>query len=712
MADISRLSNDDLRAISDGDMSKVSDYGLRVLSSDETAQPQSNTGISPEFQRKSAISQWRAEHPILAGVSDVATGVSGLMRGGANLISPGSGDKLFPRDTSPKNNGLTLLGSVVDPVGLAIGGGVGKVLPYTPMLGNGFAKGVQALGKNMFGGAVAGGAIGGLSEGGNATEGAIFGAGASALLPGILSAASKGAGWAIDLVKGRIADVKAGKVMRDVADKEMPALLAALKASGNDETAAQSAYKVGSTKFSALGERAAKNQSQDFYNISQRLAQDNEDQIAQLAGGYTQTLAKQATGQSKTNLQNLAIPIRNQELDVANIAGKLQPKLQGKADSLANAAASKVQDVRRFTAAEQRARDIANNTAPVDGMPRVAGKYTYMGEQGGLADRAAQVADKAAFDSNILGAGARFAQSQSDSLAAHGLKPIDTDGIMNKIFSLSNDVNLAGNKPASDVMNAVASDIAEWTAKNGGVIDAYALDAISRNSVKSAVARLLINEEPEAKQAAAAAAMTSLKPLFSEAIVNAGGTEYPAYLKTYEEGMKIINQQKLGAKALDMLQNSPDSFIELVKGNNPKLVQKLFTTEYDINSAMGQKFLKMQDVSDKIARDKKLKEMAQAGSSDLSGVLERDALKARLPPFIDKWFAATNKGLDVAENLLNKKVMAKVYNAMKNGKDAASLMQTLSTEEQSKVLQALQSGNLIPYLSSTATNVSQQGQQP
>jgi hypothetical protein len=87
------------------------------------------------------------------------------------------------------------------------------------------------------------------------------------------------------------------------------------------------------------------------------------------------------------------------------------------------------------------------------------------------------------------------------------------------------------------------------------------------------------------------------------------------------------------------------------------------------------------------------------GSGELQSVLEKDAYIARLPALVDAWFSAANKGLDVAERMLNRKVMSKLYDSMKNGKDAATLLETLSTEEQSQVLQAMKNSGMIKYLS-------------
>ncbi len=82
-----------------------------------------------------------------------------------------------------KNSGAYQAGQLLAPETLAIAGGVGKVLPYAPVIGKGFVQGAKALAGNVAGGAATGGIVGGLSDNGTVAEGAALGATLSVALP-------------------------------------------------------------------------------------------------------------------------------------------------------------------------------------------------------------------------------------------------------------------------------------------------------------------------------------------------------------------------------------------------------------------------------------------------------------------------------------------------------------------------------------------------
>jgi hypothetical protein len=490
-------------------------------------------------------------------------------------------------------------------------------------------------------GATGGATLGALSNESDAGTGAAIGATASAVLPPVLSAAAKGIPWAVDLLKGRLADIKAGKVLREVAGDELPKIRAALTAAGQDVTASQAAADVGSTKWSALGQRAAQNDSQYTTDLLARQAADRQQQVAGLAGGNTTTAAKQAVDSAKGTLNAVTTPMRDAELGAANAGG-----------------------------------DLASTLQPTQAMG---------------------------------------ATQAINTATAQGLPPIDTRGVVSRITSNLNNPKMAGSKPVQNVLSNVADQISQWTAANGGVIDAQALYSIRKNAVSAEVARLNPGATEKAQAKMTASILSHVNPLIDDAIEAAGGTGWRNYLKTYSDGMNVINQMKLGGKALEALNQSPDEFLKLVRGNNPKVVQKIFGSEYDIGAAMGpQKTQVLSDVASQLERDQKLASLATAGTTDTANILESNASRSRLPSLFNRTAAVINKGMDIAEGELNRKVMDKVYTAMRNGQSANSAMDSLSTYEKSQFYKALQANkyNAQPYVNWGLLSGQQNGQQP
>lgn len=643
----------------------------------------------------------RETNPLMTAGADILTGLTSSLRGGANLVSPGLGNRIWPAAEGSETSIPRMVGAMADPVANAIGLGIGKVLPYQKLAGEGFLQGAKNLAKNVGSGALAGGTIGALSDTGDAETGALVGGVANAVIPPAMNAIGRSAGLIVDVLTGRHPTVKAADILRQAAGSDLPAIRTALSRSNPDVTAAQAAYGINNNTWNALSELAARNDKESYFSrLGDKQKQDMIDAVSKIAGGANQTAARQATEASKSALNAITTPMRQTELGAANTAGTTGVFLQNQANSLSDLAAQKVGDVRRISNAQQIADDLANRgqvrlstttpgNPPAIGLPRISGKYSYANDLSNLAER---VAKGSADDSLILGEGARFAQSQLDSLAAHGLRPIDTTSIVSNLSAKLNNPSIAGNSVAEGVLSKVANDIKTWTDKAGGIIDAEALYAIRKNAVNSEVDRLMGAADPKVKAQYASKLLGTVKPYIDEAIIKAGGTGWKDYLKTFESGMNVINQQKMGAKALDLLQRSPAKFESLAAGNEPKMVEKIFGTEFDLAKAMGSKVVPINEVAANLARDRLIKEGAAKGEGALAGILSEHVSKFKLPNWINREVALTNRALSVLEGDVNKKTMEVVYKAMRDGKSANALLDEIPSKDKIAVINALVKG--------------------
>jgi hypothetical protein len=346
-------------------------------------------------------------------------------------------------------------------------------------------------------------------------------------------------------------------------------------------------------------------------------------------------------------------------------------------------AAQAVEDVRRFTAAGERAG--AAQVTPVPGQPKAPQRYTYMGE---LQKKADEVATQAAKGSLEHGEAARFAQAAADQLEAAGLKPLQSGPILQSLQRVASDPKLAGSE-AVKYLPRVADDIQKWTSA-GGVIDARALDSIRKNSV-NAVINDMTNLDTKAKKALAAKVMGELKPLIIDAVEGAGGKGYRDYLTNYANEMQKIGQMKLGAKALDLFEKSPKRFVALVEGNSPKDVEKIFGPgSYDIVTEMSQDAMKKLQTTGQILKGRATAaEQSEKGITAFQQVLEENTSKFRLPNFLSPKITATNTVLDVLERKVGKETVRTLTEAAKTTKDFDKLLNTLPAVERNKVLKVL-----------------------
>ena len=521
--------------------------------------------------------------------------------------------------------------------------------------------------------------------------GAIFEAGGRVAAPYLdkaLQLGSRGLGWLFDTLTGQIGAQKAAKILRDSLGVDVAAARAAARTAPADLTAAQSIGGLTSPTTQALLEQSAKRDPRYLMTTAEAQDAARINQLAQLAGAETQTGARGAQAEAKKEIRNRLIPTLEQEMAAANTAGVLEPQLRAQAERMGTAAAGKVDDVRRMTAASQRALEKGELKSIELGRPVSTGRYTYEGE---LAKRADDVATQAAEGSITFGEASRFATAAANSLEAHGLKPLKGNAIVASIEKTLADPKLApGNRDLQRALGRVAADIKQWT-NLGGVIDAWALDTIRKNSV-NAVAKQLHPNDPKAQKELASKVLESVRPSIVKAVKDAGGTGYGAYLDAYATGLKAVSEKKMSAKALEMYQNDPKSFIKLVEGNSPKEVEKVFGAgSYDLAREMSAKAMTtLKSVAGEVKRDIKIGEQAAVGRDALRELLEANKSKFRFPSFaFSRTTTTANVTLDALSDRLGKKVMEKLTEASKSGKNMAQLIDTLPATERSKVLRVL-----------------------
>jgi len=195
--------------------------------------------------------------------ADYLSGLTGTMRGAANLASEGLGSRIWPQTQG--DSAAKIAGQVLDPVAWGVGGGVAKVLPYAPVFGKGAVEGIKAMVRNAAPGGVAGGIIGGLSDDGDIASGAGFGAVAGAALPALLGGAAKRA----TAVKEAVYPSPGGIAVRAAGDREKDVIDALRTTRSNvpgvNLTAGEASVPANSAEFAALQNLVAKGKGPSEY---------------------------------------------------------------------------------------------------------------------------------------------------------------------------------------------------------------------------------------------------------------------------------------------------------------------------------------------------------------------------------------------------------------------------------------------------------------
>jgi hypothetical protein len=540
------------------------------------------------------------------------------------------------------------------------------------------------------------------------TEATTTGAAIGAAIPGVavpvVKGLAKSTGWLYDAISGKLGEVSAAKIARDVAAGDINAIKAANLAASQGETAGQAAAGIDNSAWQALDNLAKTSNTGSWW--TRRLAvQDAEvtSALNRLAGGASITESRAVQESSKKALNAITTPMREEELAKAGIAGKVLPGLEGEYAAYAGAAAANVDDVRRLSDLSQRAEFWAKNwgrgeiggTSTALGLPRTPSRYGYPEN---LVNLAEQKAVKSAEESLRFGEMARDVQERIKNLSDSGFNPLKTDDLISKLSSKLADPDIATNRDAAGAIKRVNEMLSAWTDRFGNITP-EALYAIRKNGVSGAIAELNPGMADNVRKDLAAKVLKDIKPLIDNAIIDAGGSNWGNYLKTFENGMKAIEQKQMADYARNLYVNGDKKgFVDLVKGNNPSAVEDIFGPgRYDFIKEMGgqrpkSSALEFLKLAEGVEKDLRVSVLAKMGGKPLADIFAENQSKLLgipVPPLLSRPVTILREGMKEFEGKVNKATYKALENAMQSGRSANELLAILPTSERSKVLNIL-----------------------
>ena len=548
-------------------------------------------------------------------------------------------------------------------------------------------KTVGNLPTRIAAGVTTGGAAAGLINPEDAAFGAALG-GAMPLGGAVAGQAGKAGSWAWDAFTGNLGKANAGNILRQAAGDYLPGIQAANAANPNALASTAAADAGNPTYLAALRIGEAKDPANTAFYAAQRAQADEAAALQRAAGGATQTEARTVRERTKDALDEVTRPMRERALEQAGIGGTRGRALQGQAATASRESTAAVEDVRRFTAASDRATEWARNWTSSTGAGRPAGMpippvgATYPGE---LAQRAEQVAGQRAGQSLEAGETRREAETRLASLKAAGLEPLRPDTVLQGIRAKLATPSGALNENAAAVLTRVEKMLTDWTNQHGDITP-EALYAIRKYGVSSAVDNLLGSLDPASKKRAAAQVIAEVNPLIDSAIEKAGGKGWRDYTRTYAEGMKDIERKELLGKALSLYESSPAQFRKLVEGNDPETVESILGPgSYDIVQELQGQLGPLQKVVEGIKTRTMVGEKMKAGATAASDVLRANLMGKRVPNFLSPKIAITNAVLAELEGKVNAKTLKVLIEASQSGKAANEALATLPASERVKL---------------------------
>lgn len=574
------------------------------------------------------------------------------------------------------------VGEMISPQSLA----TMKVMPVLRGAQGAMAKAGQYLG-NVGIGAATGAGLAQLKPDANletTEQGAAGGAIAAGVIAPLVSMAAKGSAWAWDALRGRLGDLKAAQIYRDIVGKDYAAVKAANAVAPENVTAAQAAYGIQNDPLQALGEMAKRNDKETFFRplLDEQIAKARGG-VVDVAGGPSQFAALESQRGAKKALNAEYSDAIANELPKAD-AGRVANMLRGNANQYGTNAAADVAAVRRLENAGASANDLSmagRNT--LDGAKNLRGQVLSDVAEKGSATKAAESLDNgllAGMNERMAGVIDRFGT------------PLSTQNIQSALAAKAANSSKAGDDSYFRIINKLSENIKEWETANGGTISPSALVAIRKN-IGNTVESLL-QGDPIATKKYTAKLVGEVTPLIDQAIVDAGATNWPSILKVYERGMRDVNRQQMGASLLKQFDTGGKGFVKTVTGDNPKKVSDVFGPGRDnLEKMMGPKFEPLKQAADYRMREAEMLRQAEAGQGGLSQIVKREAIDFRLPSLVNAKFSFINKALDTMEGKINQKSLDRLILAQRSGKDANQLLMMLPTKDRANFLKALIDAN-------------------
>ena len=507
---------------------------------------------------------------------------------------------------------------------------------------------------------------------------------------------------------------QAANIARQAAGKQLPAVRAALAGAEPAVSPAQATAEIPRQPWQAL----LAFEPTDF---SAQLARNRralqEEELARMAGGRSQTEAMRTQEQSQEMLNALTAPMRQTELGAANQAAetiaRLGPQAQARQQSMISALRQgqpmpvpapqqgglirgtvtgepmtgqsmivpSAEAAQRAEAARQQMARVVPGQIPAVSARQAAGTQMAASRQWReTSNTFAEIAKQRRTERD-------FIERQIGSLEAYGLRPLDVTPIVQSIEASIRTPGIAASPTTIKVLRALSDDFANLAALRGGTMDVHDLYTLRKEGIAQRIQDILGQQDPKIGAKITSSVLQQLKPLIDQAIERAGGTGWTRYLETYSQGMDVIAQKQMAAQALEMFKDSPQQFVKLVRGNNPDAVEAIFGPgRYDIFKEMSSQMPTLDKLARQVELDKRALEQAGLGKAEFAAILEANRSKLRLPGWFNPQITAANLGLSNVNKRLNEETVELLRKAAETNQSMLDLLNDLPEKEKKKLL--------------------------
>jgi hypothetical protein len=532
-----------------------------------------------EAERPNVSTAGKITGEILATAPLIAAGGGGVALGGRALAR--TGGKLAARGVAG-GRAAQKAGRAVQATGRAVQtGGVGVRAPSRAAVAGQAPIAASRTGRMAL--RVGGGGTAGVTAAELTDQDLTDAALAGSVIPVIGTIGRRGAGFVYDALRGRLGEVRAAEIMRNLIASNPSEIAAALRSAPDDARSNTAEYLASqgllTPELAAAARMAsASAEGAPLEQVARARAAGQEEMRTALRGGETGTEAMQNIGAMRQQVGEVTDPMREEALRRADI-GRTVMIPQERAAQMEDAIAAEINRsglVRRMRGLEGRSLE---QMEAVFQNPEFFTPGRVVERIGEVAEQAGRRADEGIEAQIALRDSAAARRAAVENLRAQGLQPLNIGTVVGDLRAKAAEAEFV-NPPRFRVLTEFANNLERRAASQGGVIDATGLYEL-RKSMADTVADLLGPMEPGALQRRTAELVGEAKPLIDDAIETAGGSGWRQYLNTFAAGMQNVERQQF-ARALEKLPEA--RFERVMAGQDPDFVSKFFGPgRYDIN---------------------------------------------------------------------------------------------------------------------------------
>jgi hypothetical protein len=408
-------------------------------------------------------------------------------------------------------------------------------------------------------------------------------ASAGALVPVLGHMAKFGAGKTFDTLAGRLGEVRAAEILRELVSSNADAITKALSNAPSKIKASTAEFLASkgllTPEIAAVTRVATAGKSGgELLDVAFERAAAQERVLNRLRGGETQTNAMTNIAATKQALQDVTGPQREGALAASDVGRTQVIPLEREAARLRQAASEEVDRARQFLFAADDQGMRLNQMDDLGDAFDPAAVNRQRGIVGGLEQRGGEAASR----SLTAGADARAAEAAAANLRAQGLNPLDISGLVNTLRQKASDAEFVS-PDRFRILSEFANNLERRAAKMGGVIDATGL-YLARREMGNFVRTILDTTDPKALRQGTAQLVGEAQPLIDDAIEAAGGKGWREYLNTFAAGMRGIERQQFQRELTKL---PPARFSKVMAGEDPEFVENIFGPgRFDIDAEL------------------------------------------------------------------------------------------------------------------------------